>query len=62
MTMDKPPKIESKGISITLSGSLANIQVPSSTQVGFSASANAGAIAPSVRTAIRFRLNAINTK
>ena len=58
ITMDRPPKIESKGISITFNGSFANMQVPSSTQVGFSASANAsGVIAPIVRKSIRFRLN-----
>lgn len=50
MTILRPPKILSKGINITLSGSFANIHVPSSTHVGFSAVARAVGIVPINKT------------
>jgi len=53
MTILRPPKILSKGINITLRGSFANIQVPNSTHVGFSAVANAVGIVPINRTISR---------
>ena len=60
MINDKPPNMVSNGFSITFSGSLANIQVPSSTHVGFSGVAFA--IGSKAATLIRFRLNATKIK